>query len=86
VSVFENLSKTFPDENCVLTSREMFLDVSHEYIVSVIFVLFMYYHVCDRFELIFRFLLIFRISFNLYIFHKHTHTHTHILRLLVFFT
>ncbi|KAG1931465.1 ral guanine nucleotide dissociation stimulator-like 1 [Pimephales promelas] len=28
VSVFENLSKTFPDENCVLTSREMFLDSS----------------------------------------------------------
>ncbi|XP_077069752.1 ral guanine nucleotide dissociation stimulator-like 3b [Siphateles boraxobius] len=26
VSVFENLSKTFPDENCVLTSREIFVD------------------------------------------------------------
>ncbi|XP_056089293.1 ral guanine nucleotide dissociation stimulator-like 1 [Rhinichthys klamathensis goyatoka] len=26
VSVFENLTKTFPDENCVLTSREIFVD------------------------------------------------------------
>ncbi|XP_048043327.1 ral guanine nucleotide dissociation stimulator-like 1 [Megalobrama amblycephala] len=26
VSVFENLCKTFPDENCVLTSREIFVD------------------------------------------------------------
>ncbi|CAM4337557.1 unnamed protein product [Leuciscus chuanchicus] len=26
VSVFENLSKMFPDENCVLTSREIFVD------------------------------------------------------------
>ncbi|KAK7175297.1 hypothetical protein R3I93_002257 [Phoxinus phoxinus] len=28
VSVFENLSKTFADENCVLTSREIFVDSS----------------------------------------------------------
>ncbi|XP_059414860.1 ral guanine nucleotide dissociation stimulator-like 1 [Carassius carassius] len=26
MSVFENLCKTFPDENCVLTSREIFVD------------------------------------------------------------
>lgn len=28
-SVFENLCETFPDENCVLTSREIFVDVSN---------------------------------------------------------
>uniref|UniRef100_A0A673N4I7 Ral guanine nucleotide dissociation stimulator-like 3a n=1 Tax=Sinocyclocheilus rhinocerous TaxID=307959 RepID=A0A673N4I7_9TELE len=32
MSVFENLCETFPDENCVLTSREIFVDVSYEHI------------------------------------------------------
>uniref|UniRef100_A0A673FMR5 Ras-GEF domain-containing protein n=1 Tax=Sinocyclocheilus rhinocerous TaxID=307959 RepID=A0A673FMR5_9TELE len=41
MSVFENLCETFPDENCVLTSREIFVDVSRQHI-SVILVLFIY--------------------------------------------
>uniref|UniRef100_A0A672PXX4 Ral guanine nucleotide dissociation stimulator-like 1 n=1 Tax=Sinocyclocheilus grahami TaxID=75366 RepID=A0A672PXX4_SINGR len=32
MSVFENLCETFPDENCVLTSREIFVDVSRQHI------------------------------------------------------